>query len=210
MATKTLLLDIDGVVVRDHLLMAHVRENCVNYVRAKLPESKNPHVSNDLLYRGYGHTARGLSKGFGIDTRDFNSAVYTKRLLTHLTEVLETDAFQREAAEIYELTRDGWNIQLFTNAPWAWASKVAIAIGDDVAIRCPGNPCDSPLKPEAEAYRFQTEGPTVMVDDSIRNLITAQCLMNWHCIHFSEGASPRVANITDMCSAVRGSVKNLV
>ena len=39
MAFKSLLLDIDGVVVRDKLLLSHVKENCVNYVASKLPEA---------------------------------------------------------------------------------------------------------------------------------------------------------------------------
>lgn len=209
MAGKTLLLDVDGVLVRDRLLMDHVKENCVSYVRAKLPETKDPYETNRLLFLGYGHTARGLEKGFGIDTRDFNKKVYTKRLLAHLADVLATEEFQREAAQIHTLTRDGWKLRLFTNAPWVWASKVALAIGDDVGIKCPGNPCDSPMKPEVEAYVFPFEDTNVMVDDSLKNLGTARYLSNWKCIHFTEGSKdpttfcPQVQSIPELCTLVR-------
>lgn len=207
--TKTLLLDVDGVLVRDRRLLEHVHTNCVNYVRAKLPDAKDSHVTNNLLYLVHGHTARGLEKAFGVDTSDFNKSIYTKKLLSHLAEVLTTETFQKEAAEINNLSREGWNISLFTNAPWIWAVKVATAIGDDVAIRCAGNPHESPLKPEAAAYMFHTEGPTVFVDDSLKNLGTARYLENWRCIHFTEGPfdknvwCPQVGTISDL-------VKNLV
>ena len=212
MAGKSLLLDIDGVIVRDRLLMAHVKENCVSYVRAKLPEAKDHREANRLLYLGYGHTARGLQKGFGVDTRDFNKCVYTKPLMDHLAKVLETDEFQKEAAEIHSLTRDGWNIRLFTNAPWIWAARVAWAIGDDVEIKCPGNPFESPLKPEAEAYRMPvSETNVVMVDDSLKNLGTARYLTDWTCVHFTEEEKnssvwcPQVQSIWEMCMFLRSN-----
>jgi FMN phosphatase YigB (HAD superfamily) len=209
MAGKTLLLDVDGVVLRDRLLMEHVKENCVNYVRAKLPDTKDPRETNRLLFLGYGHTARGLEKGFQVDTRDFNAKVYDKRLLAHLTDVLATEEFQRDAEQVHALTKDGWKLRLFTNSPWIWASKVALAIGDDVGIKCPGNPCDSPLKPEVEAYVFPFEETNVMVDDSLKNLGTARYLSNWKCIHFTEGAKdpttfcPQVQSIPELCTLVR-------
>jgi FMN phosphatase YigB (HAD superfamily) len=211
---KSLLLDVDGVLVRDRLLMDHVKENCVNYVRAKIPDAKDPRATNRALYLGYGHTARGLEKKYGIDTRDFNAKVYDKSLMNHLYEVLASDEFQREAADVHSLTREGWKLRLFTNSPWIWAAKVAIAIGDDVSIRCPGNPCDSPLKPEVEAYIFPFDSLNVMVDDSLNNLRTAQYMSNWKCVHFTDKKEhdvwcPQVQNIQELCTLVR-TIENKV
>ena len=46
MAFKSLLLDIDGVIVRDKELEKHIKKNCVSYVKSKLPECKNPDETN--------------------------------------------------------------------------------------------------------------------------------------------------------------------
>jgi FMN phosphatase YigB (HAD superfamily) len=209
MSGKSLLLDVDGVLVRNKELMNHVRDNCVKYVQAKLPECKDPAETNRILFLSHGHTARGLEKGFNIDTRDFNAKVYDKKLLAHLADVLATDEFQREAAEIHSLTKYGWKLRLFTNSPWVWAAKVGLAIGDDVIVKCPGNPCESPLKPEIEAYIFTFDDLNLMVDDSLKNLGTARYLTNWKCVHFTDGPKentlwcPQVQSISELCSLVR-------
>ena len=175
---KSLLLDIDGVIVRDRLLMEHVKDNCVRYVAAKLPHCKNPHETNRVLHLGYGHTARGLANAFQMDTSDFNEKVYDKRVLDHLAEVIYGTEFQLEAKEISEFTKKGWNVTLFTNAPSVWGGRVARAISDQVHLRCPGdNIMESPLKPEARAYMdFSKVQSHVFVDDCMKNLVTAKFL----------------------------------
>lgn len=209
MAGKSLLLDVDGVLVRDQALMKRISDNCVKYVRAKLPDCKDPVETNRVLYLAHGHTARGLQRIFNVDTRDFNSAIYDKRTLAHLAEFLASDEFQSEAADIHSLTKDGWKLKLFTNAPWVWAHKVALAIGDDVGVRCAGNPTDSFLKPEVEAYGLPFDNLNVMVDDSLKNLGTARYMPNWKCVHFTEGPKentmwcPQVQSIWELCMFVR-------
>jgi hypothetical protein len=100
MAFKSLVLDIDGVLIRDRRLLAHVRHNCVRYVAKKLPECKDPAYTNRLLYATAGHTARGLQNNFGIDTSDFNREVYDRPVRDRLWEVLSGTQFQQEAKEI--------------------------------------------------------------------------------------------------------------
>jgi FMN phosphatase YigB (HAD superfamily) len=208
---KSLRLDIDGVFIRDKELLEHVQHNCVQYVRTKLPDCKDPVKTNNTLYLVHGHTARGLQVGYEVNVNDFNSKVYDKNLLHHLGYVLSTQQVQDEAAQIHELTRQGWNVTLFTNAPWVWAHKVALAIGDNIIIKCPGSPSESPLKPEVGAYIFPFEHTNVMVDDSLKNLGTARYLTNWKCIHFNEGPKdnnlwcPQVNSISEMCSLLRSS-----
>jgi len=191
MAIKSLVLDVDGVIVRDKLLMNHVNENCVNYIRAKMPSAKDPREVNRILYLAHGHTARGLQNSFGIDASDFNEKVYDKRLIEHLSEVLSTFEFQEEAKYIHEWTkRDGWKVTLFTNAPEIWAGTVARAISDGIFIQCaPDNVMSGPLKPEAAAYaNFSKTCTNIFVDDSLKNLATARWMPNWHPIHFSQDA----------------------
>jgi hypothetical protein len=190
MVAKSLLLDIDGVLVRDRLLLEHVKDNCVKYVASKLPEAKNPRDVNKILYMTHGHTARGLQKAFQIDASDFNEKVYDKRLLEHLSEVLYSPEFQQEAKEIYNITKKDWKVTLFTNSPIEWAGPVARAISDEVFVVCAGpDATTSPLKPEADMYtQFQKHLTHIYVDDSMKNLETARWLPNWHPIHFNQGA----------------------
>jgi hypothetical protein len=207
MACKSLLLDIDGVLVRDKTLLNHVKDNCVEYVRAKLPDCKDPLRVNHVLYLSYGHTARGLSHAFQVDTRDFNAKVYDKKLIEHLSEVIYGNEFQQEAKEIYGLMKNDWNVTLFTNAPSVWANPVADAIGQEVNVWCPNFDVNtSPLKPEASAYtHFPKRDTKVYVDDSLKNLGTARWLPNWHPVHFYDGPKdphmwcPQVQTIWELC-----------
>ena len=189
MAFKSLLLDIDGVILRSPLLMEHVKDNCVKYVAAKLPHCKDPRETNRVMYLAYGHTARGLSKTFQVDTSDFNEKVYDKHLMEHLADVIYGSDFQQEAKEIHELTEKDWKVTLFTNSPVEWAVPIAHAISHDIYVDCVGHDVStSLLKPEAARYnQFPKHATNVFIDDSLKNLGTAKFLPNWHCVYFNEG-----------------------
>jgi FMN phosphatase YigB (HAD superfamily) len=186
MAYKSLLLDIDGVLIRDKFLLNHVKDNCARYVQYKLPDCKNPRETNRLLYLVHGHTGIGLSKVFKIDSSDFNEKVYDRKLLDHLAEVIYGTEFQLEAKKLYEMTSEKmWKTTLFTNSPIEWAGPVARAIGDNVYIKTNAN------KPLPEAYKsFPTDHTHVFVDDSLKNLRTSRWMDNWYSVHFSEYKDP--------------------
>jgi FMN phosphatase YigB (HAD superfamily) len=207
MASKSLLLDVDGVLIRDKLLLHHVKDNCVAYVRSKLPECKNPTETNRFLHLAHGHTARGLTTAFGVDVSDFNAKVYDKSLMDHLVDVIYGSEFQQDAKEIHDLILNDWKVTLFTNAPIEWAGPIALAIGDDVAISCASSDLSkSPLKPEADAYtHFPKHHTHIYVDDSLKNLGTARWLPNWNSIYFNEGPKedrlwcPQISSVWELC-----------
>jgi len=207
---KSLLLDIDGVIVRDKALLKHVKDNCVQYVRHKLPDAKEPENVNKVLYLAHGHTARGLRDTFKIDTTDFNDKVYDRRLLNHLAEVIYSSDFQKETEEIHGLVKNGWNITLFTNSPSVWALPVARAISDEINVQCPR----MWLKPEAEAYRTFSENTNhIFVDDSLKNIGTARWLPNWKCVYFNADDPvdpklwcPTVGSIWEICLYANSSI----
>ena len=199
---KSLLLDIDGVLIRDKLLLEHVKDNCVQYVRTKLPECKDPRQVNSILYKTYGHTAHGLMRGFQIDASDFNEKVYDNNLLDHLARVLYSEPFRTEAETIHKFTEEGWNVTLFTNSPAQWAIPVARAISDRVYVVY--SDLETGFKPEAKVYsQFSKEYTHVFVDDTLLNLATARWLQNWVPVHFNEtgkqnGLFPVVSSIQDL------------
>jgi hypothetical protein len=181
-----LLLDVDGVLIRDNLLTKHIEYNINQYIRAKLPAAKDPGLIRSVLYQRYGHTGRGLNRSFGLDTSDFNEKIYDKSLMTHLAEYLNGSQFQDDSEEIYKLIQqDGWNITLFSNAPECWTLPVALAIDSRINVAS-----NKHLKPEAQAYaQFDRKEKYVFVDDSITNLLTPSYLPNWKCIHYSDTPS---------------------
>jgi hypothetical protein len=181
-----LLLDVDGVLIRDRLITCHVEHNITQYIRAKLPDAKNPDMVRDILYKKYGHTGRGLARSFGLDTSDFNEKVYNKSLMTHLAEYLEGRQFQDDAQGIHKLIQyDGWKVTLFSNAPECWTRPIGLAI--DSRIRIAED--DIFVKPEAGAYaKFGKKKDYIFVDDSIQNLLTPSLWPNWTCLHFADQA----------------------
>lgn len=184
MSFKSLVLDVDGVLIRDRDLLDHVRANCVRYVRQKLPKARNPERLNHLLYVRHGHTARGLQKCYKIDVSDFNHEVYDRQLNTHLWDVLAGTEFQHDAKHITSAMERGWRVTLFTNSPMTWASQVADAISKEVYVSCTDD--TFVLKPDMNAYTdFAKHHVHLYVDDSVRNLETARLIPNWHPILFS-------------------------
>jgi hypothetical protein len=138
-----------------------------------------------------GHTARGLQQSFGIDVSDFNKEVYNVQLKSHLWEVLSSTDFQKDAKDIHDLTRQGWRVTLFSNAPIEWTGEVAHAISDEIQTVCPD--IDSPLKPQVAAYaNFSKNDAHVYVDDQMKNLVTTRYLPNWNPILFSTNNTKRL------------------
>jgi hypothetical protein len=180
---RTLILDIDGVIIRDRLLLEHVRYNIVQYVRAKLPDAKNPARVNDILYNSYGHTGKGLKTSFLVDSSDFNEKVYNTSVLSHLSAILTTPEFKNDAKIIRDILDNNWQVSFLSNSPLVWSTPVKEAISKDIKIIYN----EEYLKPQIDAYlQFPTDGEYIFVDDKITNLNPALFLKNWMPVHFNE------------------------
>lgn len=179
---RTILLDVDGVIIRDRILLNHVRNNVVNYVRTKLPKEQNPAQVNNLLYKAYGHTAIGLEKEYGIDTSDFNSKVYTRKVLGHLDDFLEfSNEFTRDSKTIRRILSMGYDVELFSNAPLVWTEPVRRAIDD---FRVSNGEYS---KPKMSSYlKFDPTVDYIFVDDKMCNLLPCLFFKNWTPVHFSK------------------------
>lgn len=177
---KILVLDVDGVLIRDQHVLHEVKRRCEAYVAKKLPGC-DAVETNARLYLSHGHTAKGLRDVHGINTTDFNSFVYQNRVFNCLYEVIYGTDFQRDATQIHELISEGWKVTLFSNAPYEWTHAVAFAISDEVGVTC-----FQGVKPEPVAYTSFPKAVTKMyVDDSLKNLGSVRWEPNWHPVHFS-------------------------
>lgn len=199
MAFKTLLVDIDGVLIRDKDLLHHVRHNCVQYVKKKLPGCEYPARLNNRLYAKHGHTGVGLKNEYNLDVSDFNKEVYTPKVKSHLWEVLSSTEFQQEAEILHEIASKDWNVCLFTNTPIEWAGQVARAISDLVYVKCP---VGDVYKPDPGFYLgLPTHHVYVYIDDSIRNLQGAKEMKNCKPVLFSNKKSdsfPTIGSIWEL------------
>ena len=190
---KNLLLDVDGVIIRDRLITKHMEHNIDSYVSKKLPLAKDIYKIRTMLFKRYGHTGRGLNKAFGINTDDFNNEVYDKSLMSHLYGYIDSQTFKNDAEDIHNLIqKDGWKVTLFSNAPVEWVTPVALGIDHRVNIP----PDRYFLKPEAGAYaQFPKKHKYVFVDDTINNILTPRLLPNWSCIQFADKPTGSFLNV---------------
>lgn len=179
-----LLLDIDGVLIRDYVLLDHVKSNIVRYVSKKLPGMKRHEKINNLLYKAYGHTGIGIKEEFGLDTRDFDEFVYNRYLIAHLYDHIQNDEKFKQDALTLQRICDFTSVSFFSNAPLNWTEPIREAI--DLRIKnTSGN-----LKPKLESYlKFSSDKKFVFVDDKIGNLVPTAMLGNWTPIQYSEKGS---------------------
>jgi len=181
----SLILDINGVLIRDVKLLDHLKRNCENYVQMKMPERPDAKYINHIMHQVYGHAGKGIAKEFKIDTSDFNDLVYDKKLTEHLWSVLSGTEFQQEAELLSRMTNDGWDISLFSNNPLVWSIPVANAICDRVKVVYN----EDKLKPDLIAYtQFPEVEHTTYVDANVKNLLPAHWLLGWNTIHFEQGS----------------------
>lgn len=176
-----ILLDVDGVIMRNYALLDHVKNNAVRYVQKKIPGIKKGHSRiNHMLYKKYGHTAIGLHAEFGVDSRDYDDFVYDRFLLDHLEDyILTDDNFKRDADTIRSFLESGKKVSFFSNAPMVWTEPIRESI--DLRI---GN--GNYMKPNLESYlRFGKKDHFVFVDDNLVNLEPTLFLGNWTPVHFS-------------------------
>jgi len=131
----------------------------------------------------YGHTASGLKHSFGFDISDFNEKVYDKSLIDHLWSVLSSKTFQEDAEVIHEITKNGWDVTLFSNSPLVWTLPVQSAISDKVKLAL-----DSQFyKPDIRAYMsFDDRQTHLFVDDKEMNLRSVKYIKNWVPVLYTE------------------------
>ena len=151
MGKFVLLLDIDGVVMRNKNLLKNVKFNCTKFVQT---HSKRPmglyeaYQKNHMLYKNYGHTLRGLNYTvdkcyFNDQLYDkrihnehikniFNEQVYDKRIYNELGNYLSTSEFEDHINgfnEIYHICKkNDIPIGIFSNAPFDWCNRIVYGI----------------------------------------------------------------------------------
>lgn len=206
---KTLVLGVDGLLIRNKHIQQEYTRKCVNYVKTKLPNSKSAEDVNKVLHLVHGHTGRGLKLEYGIDTRDFNNQIYEGALMSLLIDQIYSQEFQQNAEHIHQISRQGWDIKLITSAPSTWVLPVALAIGDNVGFVCEKDTLDiSTFK------KFSGNNLYLFVDHSLKNLGVVRKLKNWLPVHFTTEKNEYIAHvdsvegIVQLASKISNVLKN--
>lgn len=188
-----LLLDFDGVVLRNHSIHKLVVERCNNFVH-KVVKCKDKEFATRLnkeLYYNAGHTLYGLNKlGYkGVDEKDFEEYVYKDiNYNDYLYNVRETHKEDIESFNNLEdyCKKNNIKMRFFSNAPDIWCYSICNKMGiSEIPSTYSFMSC---LKPEPKSYadvEFNLGSDVyVFVDDKLTNLLNTP--YNWKCVWMCE------------------------
>lgn len=198
MSARILLLDFDGVVLRNRRIMSYLSE--------KSAEFMNRHVNhlsmtqcrklNEENYKRYGHTVAMVNHMFSknVSLEEYNSFVFRKKDMQLLTPLFK----EQDKAHMQEFVPllQACDSYVFTNAHPIWVWHFA-CLGRINQLLNPcviwSENCVSLLKPSQSAY-IHAEGfiplhqAPVFLDDSLSNIKCAP--MEWISIHYDGTCCP--------------------
>jgi len=139
MASRAVLFDIDGVIVRTSTISNTIERQAVKYVQMRTKvQVKQAAALNRTLYSTYGHTHTGLKNAYDIreTIQDYNAFVYNREtVLSCFRELVARAAEHEDSIEtIAALQARGVPVYLFTNAPDVWADAVVQALHLDIPM----------------------------------------------------------------------------
>jgi len=175
MRFETLFFDLDDTLyLPTSGIWEAIGDRMVRYMITKLgiPEASAP-AERERLFHTHGTTMRGLVAEYHIDDVDFLEYVHD----IPINEYLSSNLALRHVLEQYPQRK-----VIFTNADTSHANRVLNALGIQdlfsqiIDIRSIKPWC----KPQVEAFAMAIElagvtdpGKCVMIDDALRNLVTA-------------------------------------
>lgn len=175
---RALLLDMDGVVLKNHPAHRLVSHRCSQYV-ARVTGTKDFEKASALnkhLYESTGHTVLGLrSIGYNVCIDEFNKFVYKSRICFKNTDNTEVLALEK-ACKNNNITP-----YIYSNAPDSWVEDVLVSMG--VEMESLGNITNKHLKPEPISYEkvenhVKTDG-YILIDDKMINIIPIVGKKGW-------------------------------
>lgn len=184
MQKTRVLLDFDGVVLKNHPVHRKVVQLCVEFVEKRtkrVRKSIDASALNRHLYTKYGHTALGLNEmGFETSKDEFNRFVYGRiDVFEHLRDVRYTHAkdvrdLERLRSWIYAQEEDQRiDISFFSNAPDSWTTRISkLMVGEE--LPSVADRMGDRFKPQKECYAAvedRDDSQTIVfLDDSWTNV----------------------------------------
>lgn len=180
---KVVLLDFDGVVLKNHAANVQVSKRAGIYTWRATKRQLGFRQASELcrnVYIGYGHTVKGLQEiGVSASLAEYNNFVYSTIDYKKLREVNNTFEEVRKLSTYCQ--QNDIETYMFTNAPYSWVENMLqdeydiISHFPDVR-RYVGVSSDDEvyLKPGKHIYdaitdKFQGYKQIIFVDDSASN-----------------------------------------
>jgi hypothetical protein len=187
-----LLLDFDGVILRDKNLISYQSKRSAKFVKqhTQLPMRTAEYI-NKKYYPKHGHTVMMLNERFfkNITLDEYNDFVFNKSNIARLPIPKETIQYGKSFQRLF----NQFDTTIFTNAHLNWVTHFI-----DVFDLSPSQiiwPQEiSLLKPNEKPYnsieKQMPNVPKAFVDDSKINLEYPSHHLHWHTIHYTEDHNP--------------------
>lgn len=174
-----LLLDFDGVVIRNHGAYKEVTKRCVNLVHKTIPNITKDQASfiNKEIYTKYGHTVYGLQDmGYNITMQMFNDIIYHDfdydKWFGKLKDTNKDDVIAFE--KLYDFCKmKEIHICMFSNAPDSWCNNILNNIDTEYNNIPSTKMFTNTLKPNIRVYDIidkYIDDDICFVDDKYSNL----------------------------------------
>lgn len=216
MTVRHVLVDFDGVVIKNRAYQKIVEKRIIQYVARSynIKNMKEAKILNTFLYKKYGHTYWGMNELPPSGTKritldDFNKTVYShdikKEILMSTNYNIYQDDIDKWEAFCIMLSMSSLDVSIFSNAPKQWCDFFTKPINNKYNV---SNLHDvfpvsmEMLKPKPEVYQYIDQNiikhkPVVFIDDSVMNLSYPMQLSNWTNILFDPQNEQTIQKIND-------------
>ena len=194
--SKTLLLDFDGVILRNKIIERKISKSIDKYCGdiLKIKNKKLSKKVNKELYSSSGHSLLGLRKmGVPKDLKEFNEKIYNIDYKELFCEI--TDNNIKDIQKIIELKIfcQFYNISLkiWSNSPLIWCKNFINYMTSDLeGIEIINNHnCKYLLKPEKDSYEYienrERSNVIFFVDDKLSNFLNVLNNQKWVSIYYT-------------------------
>lgn len=189
MVHKTILLDFDGVIFKNHHLHNVVGRKCEQFVNryVRVKDKQTLKIVNKSLYETTGHTLLGLQKlGYDICFEEFNNFVYKDidytSVRAYISEEQERELSCVKKIKSYCDQNPNIDFRIFSNAPDIWCNTISEELFS-FTIPTTYDQTKNILKPDEAAYvAIEKQLPSqkyVFVDDKLCNLLNVPINGKW-------------------------------
>lgn len=204
---RALLLDFDGVVLRNHKIHRYVGNVCTRVLsqKAKLDYATAKDV-NSRWYPIYGHSSFIIDKKYGIpcSVKEFNDLVYEKYMDFDLVQQMlspQDIVYAHQFADVIDTCAPDTTF-LFSNANDRWCANLMSMLGIQGAIPTSRYLCSDnleALKPSNKSYSnaenhvrraFPDVTQFVGVDDQAKNVRGMCKRRDWIGIYYTPSWTP--------------------
>ena len=204
---QAILLDLDGVILKNHPVHQLVTNRCHAYVKI-ITKTKTPEILNKYLYETTGHTVLGLQKlGYDATITTFNKFVYNS---------IDPNIFSTKKNDNTKILIDlkkkchekKTDLYIFSNAPDSYVHKVLTHMDLSLKnISTLSEITNSFLKPDTICYKLVEKWLKVdkitFVDDKVGNILPVINSPKWENYWFADNLAESVYNNLNIINDLR-------